>query len=153
MIPRGALVLLDTNVLILLVRNGASGKQIQKDYDLAGRAERPLISIVTVGEAKAFARKLSWGDPKRSRLDELLRELVVVNIDAGDVLDRYAEIDYYSERIHKPARPMGKNDLWIAATAAATESWLVTTDNDFDHLVPDFFRRIKINAATGVTLL
>jgi len=29
---------------------------------------------------------------------------------------------------------VGKNDLWIAATAQVTNSKLVTTDKDFDHL-------------------
>ena len=29
---------------------------------------------------------------------------------------------------------MGKNDLWIAATAHASGAVLVTTDKDFDHL-------------------
>jgi predicted nucleic acid-binding protein len=29
---------------------------------------------------------------------------------------------------------MGKNDLWIAATASVTNSALITTDKDFEHL-------------------
>lgn len=33
---------------------------------------------------------------------------------------------------------MGKNDLWIAAAANVMGATLVTTDNDFDHLQPDF---------------
>lgn len=32
------------------------------------------------------------------------------------------------------ARSMGKNDLWIAATASILSAKLLTTDNDFDHL-------------------
>lgn len=31
---------------------------------------------------------------------------------------------------------MGKNDLWIAASAIETESVLLTTDRDVDHLSP-----------------
>jgi hypothetical protein len=34
---------------------------------------------------------------------------------------------------------MGKNDLWIAATAHALNAILLTTDNDFDHLNNIFF--------------
>jgi tRNA(fMet)-specific endonuclease VapC len=37
------------------------------------------------------------------------------------------------------ARNMGKNDLWIAATTAALGATLITTDQDFDHLLPAFF--------------
>lgn len=29
---------------------------------------------------------------------------------------------------------MGKNDLWIAATASILGAKLLTTDNDFEHL-------------------
>jgi tRNA(fMet)-specific endonuclease VapC len=32
------------------------------------------------------------------------------------------------------ARNMGKNDLWIAATAHVLEATLITTDADFVHL-------------------
>ena len=38
---------------------------------------------------------------------------------------------------------VGKNDLWIAATAYVTNSKLVTTDNDFDHLNRVFIYLIK----------
>jgi predicted nucleic acid-binding protein len=33
---------------------------------------------------------------------------------------------------------MGKNDLWIAATASLLNLQLVTTDKDFDHLETSF---------------
>jgi tRNA(fMet)-specific endonuclease VapC len=41
------------------------------------------------------------------------------------------------------ARNMGKNDLWIAATAFLFGLTLVTTDHDFDHLHPDFIEVVK----------
>lgn len=54
----------------------------------------------------------------------------------------YAQIDAYSQGKlpEKPlpygmsSRNMGKNDIWIASTAAVTNSVLVTTDKDFQHL-------------------
>jgi len=33
---------------------------------------------------------------------------------------------------------MGKNDIWIAASAVFTNARILTTDEDFDHLDPDF---------------
>jgi len=33
---------------------------------------------------------------------------------------------------------MGKNDLWIAATAYVIQATLTTTDKDFDHLNKTF---------------
>jgi len=40
---------------------------------------------------------------------------------------------------------MGKNDIWIAATANITHSHLLTTDNDFDHLDKQYLELIKIS--------
>ncbi len=39
---------------------------------------------------------------------------------------------------------MGKNDLWIAATAYVTGASLMTTDGDFDHLNGVYLDLIKI---------
>ncbi|MBK9016619.1 MAG: PIN domain-containing protein [Saprospiraceae bacterium] len=43
------------------------------------------------------------------------------------------------------ARNMGKNDLWIAATAHATQATLLTTDMDFNHLDGVFFDLERID--------
>ena len=39
---------------------------------------------------------------------------------------------------------MGKNDVWIAATAMATSTSLLTSDKDFEHLDGEFFDVIII---------
>ncbi len=39
---------------------------------------------------------------------------------------------------------MGKNDLWIAATASVLNLELLTTDSDFDHLDGEFIKLRKI---------
>jgi tRNA(fMet)-specific endonuclease VapC len=39
---------------------------------------------------------------------------------------------------------MGKNDLWIAATAAVLECPLLTTDKDFQHLDEVYFEVVTI---------
>ncbi|MBI4705696.1 MAG: PIN domain-containing protein [Deltaproteobacteria bacterium] len=133
------LLLLDTSIVLHLVRGNDLAARIDKAYDLRGRAERPLISVVTVGEAHSFATRLGWGIPKRGVLDELLRELVVVDIQHGAVLRKYAEIDVF---LKKHGRTVGDNDTWIAATAAAFGALLLTADKDFDPLDPLFIRRV-----------
>jgi len=145
-------VLLDTNVVVHLIRANAVGQQIAADHQLLQRPDRPFISIVTVGELKAFALKLGWGAAKRQMLDALVSELVVVNMNQGDIMDRYAQIDHFSEKLARPARQMGKNDAWIAATAAALEAHLITTDSDFDHLSPALIKLVKVDPLTGVTI-
>jgi tRNA(fMet)-specific endonuclease VapC len=39
---------------------------------------------------------------------------------------------------------MGKNDLWIAATASLLNLKLITTDADFDHLDSSFISLQKL---------
>jgi len=47
---------------------------------------------------------------------------------------------------------LGKNDLWIAATAIAFSATLLSTDADFDPLHPTFIRleRLAPNSPKGV---
>ena len=40
---------------------------------------------------------------------------------------------------------MGKNDLWIAATASVLKANLLVIDHDFDHLDGVFLNRIYID--------
>ena len=75
-------------------------------------------------------------------LDEILRKLPVVDLNNDLIISEYAQIDSYSfgKNAARPlpsghsARRMGKNDLWIAATASAVRAQLLTTDHNFDHL-------------------
>ena len=77
-----------------------------------------------------------------SKLENILADVLIVPLDSEDVIEAYAEIDAYSQGKHpeKPlpkgitARNMGKNDLWIAATAYALGAKFFTTDKDFTHL-------------------
>lgn len=59
-------------------------------------------------------------------------------IDSAELLEAYAVIDAHSEAT---GHSMGKNDVWIAATAHVTARRLLTTDRDFDHLHPSFLSR------------
>jgi len=144
MIPHDALIMLDTSVVVHLARNDALGQKVNADHTLSSRPLRPLISVVTAGELFAFARKRSWGQMKLDRLRGILADLTIVDIRAQPVIDRYAEIDAYSEQV---GRVMGNNDAWIAATAAAAPAWLLTTDKDFDHLHPRFIQREWVDPA------
>jgi len=63
----------------------------------------------------------------------------------------YAQLDAYSQgkllTLPRPpglsARNMGKNDLWIAATALYFDVDLHTFDKDFDHPAPLGLRIVK----------
>jgi len=86
-------------------------------------------------------------------LDELLRKLPTVDISHEQLIQRYAEIDAFSlgKDQARPlgsgqtARVMGKNDLWIAATASVLNAALLAIDHDFDHLSSVFLDIIYID--------
>lgn len=69
------LLLLDTNIVIHLVRDGTVGQAIDSRFQLRARPERPLTSVITLGEALAFAQHRNWGSDIIARLRELLRRL------------------------------------------------------------------------------
>ena len=102
------------------------------------------ISIVTVAEIRSLAIQFGWGKPRLNKMMEVLENLLVVDINLPEVIDRYIEIDCYSKRKHPTlvsefsAIKMGKNDLWIAATASIYECNLLTMDLDFQHLDGSF---------------
>jgi tRNA(fMet)-specific endonuclease VapC len=130
--PRPNGYLIDTNVVIALVRNNDLGKYLEKTYQFSRRLGL-FTSVVVLGEAAALALKLRWNEFKQRRLSKVLDLPRHLNIFEPNVLQNYAEIDAYSESIGKK---MGKNDLWIAATAKRYDLSLLTTDKDFDHLHP-----------------
>ncbi len=106
-------------------------EKIREDYQLLVVEPTPLISIVTAGELRSLARQWNWGRAKRDRMEFLLSYFQTVPIDSPEQISIYSEIDNFClER----GRVMGKNDLWIAATAALTDARLLTSDRDFDLL-------------------
>jgi len=136
--------LLDSNILLHYVRRNPIAERIERRYGLTAATPAPLISIVTEGEMRSFARQLAWGPQRQQRLESLLGYFTVIPLPYGGVIDAYAEIDNYSRR---RGVPMGKNDVWIAATAHVTGARLLTTDRDFDHLHPAFLQRDWIDPA------
>jgi tRNA(fMet)-specific endonuclease VapC len=140
-LKRPPLYVLDTNVLVHLCRDDALGRHVKQAYDLQNQVYKPVICIVTHGEAQSFAELNNWGAPKRRKLAELLENLVTVDISNPEVLAAYAEIDVASQRHMEGSRNMGKNDLWIAAVTRVVNGRLLTTDKDFDHLHPQLIQR------------
>jgi predicted nucleic acid-binding protein len=140
------LLVLDTNVVVNLARGKATGQAIDRAYGLRARQDRPLISVVTVGELFSFAAQFGWGRGKVEALKRIIEELVIVDIRNQTVLEKYAEIDAY---LIKKGRRIGDNDLWIAATAAAAGAILLTSDKDFDPLHDVFLTRIYFDPAVS----
>jgi predicted nucleic acid-binding protein len=131
------LFLLDTSVIIHLVRGQKVADRILEKYDLIHCQPRPLVSVVSLAEVRVMAEQNRWGESKLQSLARTLQSLVVVDIHHPLVIDAYVRIDLHARQHPKGARRMGKNDLWIAACASAADAFLLSTDHDFEHLIPD----------------
>ena len=98
-----------------------------------------IIPIVVVGELEAFSLKADWGAQKINFMRYLIDRYPIADVEF-DIIPVYAQLDAFSQGklktapLKSSARNMGKNDLWIAATALYLDMELHTTDNDFDHL-------------------
>jgi tRNA(fMet)-specific endonuclease VapC len=120
----GALLLLDTSVVLHLARGRATGDALDKQFGLRQRPDRPLISIITVGELFAFARRRSWGGAKQDQLRRIVEQLVVVDVRNTAVLEKYSDSGF--------ALSGGLSRRAVAALlellAAATGARLVAAD-------------------------
>ncbi|MGB1243790.1 MAG: PIN domain-containing protein, partial [Chitinophagales bacterium] len=116
-------------------------KLVERTYQPFNVPNESYLSFAALAEIHSLSIQLNWGVKKRQRLQHILSNFTIINIDHRLLLP-YIEIDTYSQgkhpNLHLPfgisARNMGKNDIWIAATALALDAELLTTDKDFDHL-------------------
>ena len=142
---------LDTNIILLSMRSEEFKEYIYQNFLKNNMA---IICVVTEGEIYSLATRNGWRERKIKLLDELLENYIVADIHSKDVTKMYAQIDAFSQGRLKTmksdfsARNMGKNDLWIAAISAVLNATLLTTDNDFEHLDPNFLKCIKIHPTT-----
>jgi predicted nucleic acid-binding protein len=135
------LYILDTNILVHFVRDSELWGDIRQGFNLFAIDPKPIVSSVSHGELRSLSLQFAWGDAKLQQMEFCLDYFVRMNIDSNRVIKSYAELDHFSL---SSGRKMGKNDLWIAASAVTQGATLITTDLDFDHLVPLYFDRIRI---------
>ncbi|MEN0003894.1 MAG: PIN domain-containing protein [Bacteroidota bacterium] len=132
--------LLDTNILLILLQKSDLSTSIKQQYELLAPQARPIISVVSIGEIESLAIQNKWGVRRRRKLKELLNQFIIADINVRSIIERYAVIDAFSQAKHPlyssnfTSRNMGKNDLWIAATASVLDVKLLTADQDFLHL-------------------
>jgi len=144
---------LDTGILLGYIRAADYAKYVEQKYRLMEPANISIISIVSVGEIYSLAFQFQWGEQKKKKLEEILNEFHHADISIKQIVEKYAEIDAYSQgklagkKLPKgmTSRNMGKNDLWIAASASVANAALLTTDKDFGHLNKEFLEVVIID--------
>ena len=71
----GEQLVLDTNILLHLLRGKKAAEFLEREYGISRRSPRAIISVVTKGELKALGYKFDWGPTQHERLDALLAGL------------------------------------------------------------------------------
>ena len=140
------LYILDTNILVHFVRASPVWSRVRDVYQPLTTEPRPIISVVTAGELRSLAIQWKWGRQKLDQMEFALAFFKVSTIFEPDLIQMYATLDAFGEGI---GQPLGKNDVWIAATAAVRGATLLTTDRDFDRLTPRFLARDWIDPDTS----
>lgn len=148
-------ILLDTCIILHILRANDLGDKSLDEIENLGDVT-VIISVVTKAELESLKIQQSWGANRVLKLDAFLQSAICIDISSSDsiLLESYAQIDSYSKRkgtdkhgaiLPGSAHTMGKNDLWIAATAYSLNITLMTVDGDFDHLNKTFLNIIKIS--------
>lgn len=150
------LLLLDTCIILHILRADDRGKKSIDIIETMGDDVIIVVSVVTKAELESLKIQNGWGQARTQKLDAFLENAIYVDIVSSDnkLLQSYTSIDSYSRRkmpdsignlLPKGAIQMGKNDLWIAATAHSLNIPLLTADNDFDHLNSTFLKVVKVS--------
>lgn len=133
--------LLDTNILVHCVRDDDLWAEIRESYQLMLIEPIPLMSIVTAAELRSLSLQFDWGIEKLDRMEFALGYFIELSIDSRELVSAYATLDAHVQR---SGQRMGKNDLWIAATASLADAVLLSTDRDFERLAPKYLALERI---------
>lgn len=142
--------LFDTSAIVHYLKFGSVYNRIKEDISPFSNGNKTFISVVTLGELKSLSVRNNWDANKKKQLDVVLSLCISVPI-SNEIIDLYAEIDAFSQGMNKtfkldvPVRSMGKNDIWIAATASAISAKLITIDKDFSHLASLFVELVLLS--------
>lgn len=146
-------LVLDTSILIHLNRGNEIAQKV-REYVVTLNEPQIFISVVSIAEVESLMVQRKWAKEKIKKLRNNINNFICIDIEQHNslLLESYVSIDNYSKRkaegpdgllLPKAAIAMGKNDLWIAATAHILDAILLTTDGDFDHLDNLYFKLKK----------
>lgn len=139
--------LLDTNIIILLIKNKQFGKYFETEFQLK-YPDDLYYTHISLGEVDSIVKQNKWGQQKLTHLSNILQGFGLLEATDVQTIQNYGTIDAFSQgKLQNQALPqgmsarnMGKNDLWIAAMAMTLQATLITTDKDFHHLDTNFFK-------------
>jgi tRNA(fMet)-specific endonuclease VapC len=122
--------MLDTNICIYIAKH--QPPQVKSRFERFQPGQL-IMSVVTCGELHFGSSKSSQSDRAMFMLKELIQDIPVEPLD-------YAAGQAYGEiraALEKRGRPIGNNDLWIAAHAMASRVTLVTNNKREFRRIPN----------------
>lgn len=115
------IVLLDTNILIYLIKHQPA--EVARRVDALSDDVRLGMSFITWAELLKGAERSNRKPEVLKRLDALSRQVGVLYPTGPAICRHYAE---QFTRLKDAGTPIGANDLWIACHALAEDATLVT---------------------------
>jgi tRNA(fMet)-specific endonuclease VapC len=120
-----ARLVVDTNVVSYVLK----GHELARLYAPHLQGQLLAVSFITVGELYFGAENANWGEARRQKLEQALRNFVVVPYD-HEIARHYARLSVQRKRA---GRPIALHDAWIAACALRHGVPLVTHNKkDFE---------------------
>ncbi|MEO4048765.1 type II toxin-antitoxin system VapC family toxin [Pseudomonas sp. CAU 1711] len=114
--------LLDTNICIYIAKHNPP--EVRERF--AQHAANELaMSVVTLGELRYGAEKSQQRERALASI-ETLSQLIAPAPLSEATAEHYGQI---RAELQKQGRPIGNNDLWLAAQARA-EGWILVTNNE-----------------------
>lgn len=123
------IVLLDTNILIYLIKNHPP--QVAERIDALDPDVSLAMSFITWAELLQGAEGSQRREATLRQLDQLARQVPVLYPEGPQICRHYAQ---QATALKRRGTPIGANDLWIACHALALKATLVS------HNVSEFAR-------------
>jgi tRNA(fMet)-specific endonuclease VapC len=121
------IVLLDTNILIYLIKNHPL--QVAERIDALDPGDSLAMSFITWAELLQGAEGSQRREATLRQLDQLARQVPVLYPEGPQICRHYA---VQATALKRRGTPIGANDLWIACHALALDATLVSHNvNEF----------------------
>lgn len=118
-------ILLDTCIISYLLK----GSPIAEKYRKHIEGNYPMINFTILGELYRWPLKQNWGEERRRKLEERVRNYLVIPYDA-EICRKWAEVTVEAER---KGKTISLKDSWIIATALRHNIPVVTHNrSDFE---------------------
>jgi tRNA(fMet)-specific endonuclease VapC len=115
------IVLLDTNILIYLIKNHPP--QVAERIDALAPNDSLAMSFITWAELLQGAEGSQRREATLRQLDQLARQVPVLYPEGPQICRHYA---VQATALKRWGTPIGANDLWIACHALALDATLVS---------------------------